>query len=1177
MTPGTSLHLCVFGGLVLFAAACSTSSSDGTAFTITSASQDLGSDPDGRTTVITFPLDLPAGVIAGNFEASGAQTATGVAIVGSTATVTWDDRVSPSDQVRLVGVVGFSAAFAGVTTTDASAPTFTSAGTQNVGAGLGLDEISVQFSGPRVVEAQAEDPSNWRLEVGGEVLDLTGSVLTLNTGTQELTFDLPVAANLHASFDLTALSVASVADVPIPTGIVTGAATGDLAAPTIVGGTAVQNLPQSEFGLVVDIQFSEPMDPVFSPRTSNFAPGFPVFASAVTQIAVDTLRVTFTGPVVPGVDTITLTGVVDAHGNAFAGGPVAVSTGSTVANAFAVNPTLTTVQNAGGDSLVATFVQALDPDDGEDPAHWSLVVDGNTIDLSTQVLSYDLSAKTLTVSLSSDFLNGDAFTFQPAGGNQPRDVDGQFFTTSFVGAVAGETAAPLVLGVTQNRSLDPAGTTLDVLMNEDVDSVQAELVGNWSVTGGINVLTATLLTSQEVVRLTLDGVAVPGDETVDAANLVDLAGNTMVAVTGLPLTSTDATPPVASSPIGRAVEGADNDTMSVLFSDDMIASEVTVAANWTFESPTGVGLDESTTVITYDAMNRSATMTFGATSGFDFKAGNDFSLTFSAMRDIAGNMVGGTTVTGTVLAETAIPLVESVFVDSAFANQIHVRFNEPCDELDDLFDAGTNPLGRTSYTVRDGSMLVRGTPQSVAIDADEKGVILTFGFVVNAGVDTLDLRGMTDLAGNPVFPVDLHTIATEESGTPVLNLGTSEFTVVSGEENDSVTVTFDRTMSRSSIFDPANYSLELAAVPVDLTTSQFTFDGDRTVTIDFSLLGSEALRTAGSYDLTVSGLCSAQGVAVSGTSSGAITSAVGSDATSPALPPSSVMVDAQNPAIAILIEMDEAIDPADAVDTSLITLDGLNPSAAVRIGPRVVRGTFASVAVGQTLNVTFRDLAGNSGLASLAVVAQDSTGPLLSSASGLAVSGLGRDEVILSFDEPVDPATALDLANYAFSQGGNAISVAGGSARYRSGTNTVRVTLPSTTDLDVALGLDVVVTGVTDASGNAISPAGNLSTSVTGDLTAPGYSSSFVNFRQEATGTVVDILFDEDVDASFAGDASQYTIGGGQTVSSVQLIRPNFARLTLSAPLGVGDDVELTGLPDHAGNASATISTVPVQ
>ena len=71
------------------------------------------------------------------------------------------------------------------------------------------------------------------------------------------------------------------------------------------------------------------------------------------------------------------------------------------------------------------------------------------------------------------------------------------------------------------------GKTLDVVLSEDVDSVAAEIAGNWAVTGGLTVNSATLLSSKEVVRLVLDAVAIPGDVTASASNVQDLAGNVM--------------------------------------------------------------------------------------------------------------------------------------------------------------------------------------------------------------------------------------------------------------------------------------------------------------------------------------------------------------------------------------------------------------------------------------------------------------------------------------------------------------------------------------------------------------------------------------------------------------------------------------------------------------------------
>lgn len=1177
MTRGTPSRLVLLlAPSLALAAACSSSSSSGTAVTVTSATQDLTADPDGQTTVVVFGAALPAGVLAANFEASGGQSAVSAMVAGDTATVTWDARVTPSHQVRLVGVGGFASAFSAVATSDASAPTFTTVGTQNAGP-LGSDTLVVQFAGPRVAEDVAEDPANWRLSVGGTALDLTSAVLTLDVNTQQLSFDLPPSANLHAVYQLSALSVRSVADVALATANVAGAAAGDAVAPTLVGGAAVQNLGQSEYGLVVDFTFSEPMDPVFAARTANFSPGFPVFATSVTQVSDEVLRVSFTGPIIPGLDTVTLTGVVDAHGNAFAGGAVAVTAGSTVANAFAASPALSTVQNQGGDNLVATFVQALAPDEAEDPARWSLVVDGNPVDLTLQSLSYDFVAKSLTVSLVSDFRNGDAFTFEPAMGNAPRDVDGQAFAATFTGAVAGETTLPAISKVEQNRSEDPTGRTLDVTLTEDVDPTAAQMTGSWGVTGGLTVTSATLQPNKEVVRLVLDGLAVPGDVTLSASAVEDLAGNAMAAVSGVAVGATDTVPPVVSTPSARAVQGTDNDTLSVSFSDDMVASEVLDSANWTFESPVGTSFDESTATITYDASGRTATMTFGVATGFDFKSGDDFAVALTGMRDIAGNALTASILTGDVEAESEPPSLEAVFLDGAFANQVHVRLDEPCDELDDVFDATLNPTGLTSYTVRTSGGLVRGTPLSVSVDADEMGATLTFGFVVAAGSDTLDVRGVTDLAGNPLFPVDTHAIATEETGTPSLAVAMSSFAVLSGEENDSVEVVFDRAMSRWRLLDPANYSLELMATPVDLTTSTFAFDGDRTVTITLDGAGAPGLRTASSYDLAVSGVASAQGVAMVGTSSGSISSSMGSDATAPALAAGSVRLDPSSPTTRVIVRLDEAIDAVDAVDTSLVTLDAVNPMLSESVGPRAVRSTFATASVGQTLSVTYRDLAGNSGLVSLAVLAADAVGPLVASMVGTAVPGFGGDVVEVAFDEPVDPSNALSLANYQLLQGGAPLSMAGATARFVSGANTVRILLGAGSDLDAALPLRVVVANVTDLAGNAISPSGDVTSAVVGDLTAPALSGAFPNLRAGAgAATVVDVVFGEEVDPAVPGAPGSWTVSGGQTVTAVTQLRPDRFRLTLSAPLVQGQTLSITAVTDPAGNASGALMTTPV-
>lgn len=1136
---------------------------------VVSAVQDLTVDPDGLSTVITFPVDFPAGVTTANFEASGGQTATGVTVVGAAATVVWDARVSPSDTLRTVGIPGFSSSFTAVTASDVSVPSFTVSGSQV--AGLGNDVLTVTFSGPRVVESEAEDVSNWVLRVNNTSLTLTGATLDLIPATQVLTITLPSTANLHASFDLATTGLMSVADVALAATPVVGAATGDAIAPGLT--SATQNLAEDEFGKVIDFVFAEAMDPTFATVTTNFDAGFPVFATNVTYVNQVTLRVTFTAPVIPGVDSVTLTDVVDVHGNAYAGGAAAIVAGSTVANAFSSNPTVSTVSGAGGDLVVANFVQAIDPADAEDPAHWTLLIDGNPIVLADQTLSYDFTGKQLTIFLADDFDNGDSFSLSGASGNEPIDVDGQIFTTSFAGTVAGEVTLPTVLSVVQNRAVDPSGATLDVTFSEDIDNVQAELVGNWTV-DALTVSSATLQSDMETVRLVLSAAAVPGDVDLDVSLIEDLAGNVVAPVTAHAIVSTDTAAPLPSNQIASAVEGAGNDTLAVAFSDSMVQAEVEDISNWTVQSPVGSALTLTNSTVSYDTVTKRAVLTFVATDDINLKTGDDFNVSFTGMRDLGGNTVSATVLSGNVAAESTLPRLSVAHLDGTFANQVHVRYSEPCDEIDDLFDASTNPTGLTEYVLRNSVGTLRANASSVSVDSDLMGCVVTFGVTIQAG-DTIDVIGITDLAGNPMFPSLATAIGTEESGTPTLG-GASEFTTISGEENDTITVVFDRDMSAWELLDLSHYALELASVPVPLTGSRLSFNGTDTVTIFLENANASDLATASNYDLMVSGLQSAQGASISGTSTLSISSAAGSDAAAASLPAGSVVVDnADMTGNSIIIQLNEAIDATDGADESLITLNGGNPSLATVIGPRSVRATFGSVTVGQTLNVTFADRAGNSALASLALGAADTAGPLLTAFSGTANAGLGRDVLELVFDEPVDPVTALTPSNYTITHGGTPLSISGSSMRLVSGTNTVRIELPGSVDLDNTLNLHVLVDNVEDTSGNAISPQGDSFGSVGGDVTAPGFSSAFVNFRAASAGTTVDILFDEDVDPSFATNISNFTSDGGQTLLSATLLRSDTLRLVFDAAISMGDQIDCTGLLDPAQNASGAISVVP--
>ena len=102
---------------------------------------------------------------------------------------------------------------------------------------------------------------------------------------------------------------------------------------------------------------------------------------------------------------------------------------------------------------------------------------------------------------------------------------------------------------------------------------------------------------------------------------------------------------------------------------------------------------------------------------------------------------------------------------------------------------------------------------------------------------------------------------------------------------------------------------------------------------------------------------------------------------------------------------------------------------------------------------------------------------------------------------------------------------------------------------------------------------------VGGDAVDPNFGNAFANYRADATGTIIDVLFDEDVDSVFAGNSANWSVSGGQTVDTVETMTSSWYRLTLSAPLQSGDaralavaaSKRMTALPDVPTVAEAGI------
>jgi hypothetical protein len=1154
--------------IVLALAACSSSSSGG-GNAILSAVQDLTADPDGMTTTVTFSK-APGVLTPANFASDGTANAIGVIVAATTATVSWNERVTPADSIQAVGISGVSAAFMAVTTSNATAPTFTVTGASQV-PGLGTDTLQITFAGPRMVETLAEDPANWDLVVNLQSLDLTGSTFSLNPATQVLDITLGQNANLHAAFSIEATGLMSVADIALATGLTVGAATGDTTAPTLI--SANQNLTEDEFGRIVDFTFDEAMDPVFSTGLARFGVTLPEVATAVSQPTGDVLRVTFSGPVVPAVDNVTLSGLVDAHGNAYPTGPQAIAQPAPVVNTYSPIPVAATVENAINDTITVITTQAFDPDSAILPASWVMNVNAAPIDLSMQTVAYDFLTKTLTVTLNFDMQNGDAFDIT---GNV-LEVDGQTFNSAFIGGVVGgDATAPTVAGVLQNRTLDPTGMTLDVQMSEDVDSVEAQNIANWAVTGGVNVLTATLQPNLDVVRLTLDAVAVPGDVTASGDAVEDLAGNGMPAPqAGLVITSTDATVPTAVTGVANALEGALNDSIIVVFDDRMIQAEAEDDANWTIESPVGTPVPTAGTTISYNPASQRTTLIFDAGTTVNLQRGDDYSVAFANMRDIGGNIIGGGSVTGPVLAETTLPAVHTIFRDAITVDEVVIYFTEPSGMLDDVYVPVTNTDG-SRYVLRDNIGGFKADATIATVLNDGLGVRVDFGVVVGA-TDTIDVINVQDLAGNPMFPQMAVPTVAEDATLPSLDTGVSTCVSISGESNDVVTIVFDRAMSPWQILNSSNYVVDPGA-PIDLSTADFAFDGDRTVSI--TLLSRDDLQTGGAHTVTVNNIYTAQGIprTVADTEVGILATG---DVALPTVIAGDLRVDPLN-ANSLLVEVDEAVDKVAAETAANYNYNGGSfATSAVQISPRTVRATFGvTPVIGLNTDVTVTDLAGNaSGVLTRAVTAADTDSPIIVPPTGTSVSNVGGDYVVVGFNEPVDPAIAVNVNNYAIHNSGAFLDLTNAVAVYDSSSLTVTIYLPAGQELDPSAAITVTIQNIADLSGNALPGPVVAGGAVGGDMTAPDFASAYVNYRQDPTGLIVDVLFDEDVDTAFVEDELNWTASGGQTINTVTLMNSNFARVQLATPLGPAETLDIvTGLADVAGNATVgAINVVPEQ
>ncbi len=724
-----------------------------------------------------------------------------------------------------------------------------------------------------------------------------------------------------------------------------------------------------------------------------------------------------------------------------------------------------------------------------------------------------------------------------------------------------------VTGAIQDRTFDPTGATLIVTFEAGIEQADAENESFYSV-GAQTVLTATQVTPS-LVRLTLDGTAIPGDVTLDVSQGIrDLDGEISPGVQDLAIESTDTDAPVAASLSALAVSGADNDQLEVVFDDDMVEADIEVLARWSVESPLGTPVDLTGAQVVYGAADRKATLTLEG--GQNLQTSDSVAAMVSSVRDIAGNTIDSTTfgvdaISSAVQGDRTAPRLLSAY-PGATANTLRLVFDEPVMYVESADLIGSVPIAGTRLTFAEASapgVDIAATASTSAVR--ELGAEVTFPVAPEAG-DAVSVFGIADLAGNVMEPALGFPIDARDDTAPEILPGGVTLTAVEGERNDLFTVRFDRPVHPEGLDDTERYGL-LYGFFETLAGATGTWNGSDE--IQFVLEGEDdhQVQTGGTYALAVVRFQSLQGVPVD-----EITQEGGIVAVGDASPPSILSAEAQ-PLVgnAVLVEFSEAVNADLGAAAASFQINGQAATSAELLSPRVVRVEFQSTpAIGAVLDVTssaLTDQAGNEAASNAAVSIQqgDSLPPGMT-AGGEATPGTEPDFLTAQFTESVDLDTILDPANWSCTQGGQPISLEGARFSYASSSRTLTIYLAETVYLETGATVSLTAALLSDWWGNAAFAVSESAT-VTGDSTAPTGLTAFVNYREATDGTVIDVIPNEGVDG-VAAFPLQWSASGGQTVLASRAITPSRIRVTLDSALGAAETLTWTTAVDLAGNAS---------
>ncbi len=519
----------------------------------------------------------------------------------------------------------------------------------------------------------------------------------------------------------------------------------------------------------------------------------------------------------------------------------------------------------------------------------------------------------------------------------------------------------------------------------------------------------------------------------------------------------------------------------------------------------------------------------------------------------AGDVV---TMAGEDVGPWTLP-VEQNLSDAAPPQIVDVRFPvDPADATVVLtFDDALSPEAATDTN----NYALAGTidhPVSATLDNCGRSVTVVFDQLSGAAV--LDVDGLRDVNGVLMSPrVGAPVMRADEETRP--EVASTEF--AADAESATVLVEFTEAVDLVSASSLANYALQPGDVrPLAVTLVQ----GGRIAALTFAAVDPPVtLDVANVRDLNNNPMFALTGAAVD----------AGPDVTPPTVVAASYGERDSGGNVIVLVTFSEALTETSAAEPlsfALTSQESVSTAAALSAtvlpGASQVNVAFPFVPPGATLTVAgVVDLNGNSSqiIAGIPIeTVSDKVAPRVRQA--MFMPGALTPTIDVTYDKPVDAASATTLSAYALSGGTRIVS-----AEMLADGRTVRL-VAEAMDREETL----AVANVIDTSGNMVTAVAALAISGADDETKPEVTSRV--FMSDGAEPAVEVTFSEAVDKSAAETVGNYVETGANSTATLVILGSDGRTAVVRFAALAGDaELRVSGVTDLSGNVMVT-STGPV-